>query len=120
LKVKIFLWLVFRRRHWTNDRRARHGLEAKEECYLCDQASKTIDHILCSCPYAREVWFHICRALGRPLPTMAGSLCLVEAGARRVAGPSEERHGLSFRANLLANLEGEECPLLHGSLDIGT
>jgi hypothetical protein len=28
----IFLWLAFRRRHSTADRRARHGLEAKEEC----------------------------------------------------------------------------------------
>jgi hypothetical protein len=36
LKVKIFLWLSFRKRHWTNDRRARHGLEAREEGYLCD------------------------------------------------------------------------------------
>jgi hypothetical protein len=36
LKVKIFLWLSFRKRHWTNDRCARHGLEAREEGYLCD------------------------------------------------------------------------------------
>lgn len=33
LRVKIFLWLVFRRRHWTNNRRTRHGLKAREECY---------------------------------------------------------------------------------------
>jgi hypothetical protein len=46
LMVKIFLWLAFKRRHWTNDRRTRHGLEAREECYLCDQATETIDHIL--------------------------------------------------------------------------
>lgn len=25
LKVKVFLWLAFRRCHWTADRRARHG-----------------------------------------------------------------------------------------------
>jgi hypothetical protein len=74
LKVKIFLWLSFRRLHWTNDRRARHGLEAREECFLCNQAPETIDHILCSCPYAREVWFHVCRALGRPLPPTANSV----------------------------------------------
>jgi hypothetical protein len=28
LEIKIFLWLAFRRRHWTGDRRLRHRLEA--------------------------------------------------------------------------------------------
>jgi hypothetical protein len=46
LRVKIFLWLAFKRMHRTGDRRARHGLEAREMCYLCDQARETIDHIL--------------------------------------------------------------------------
>lgn len=36
LKIKIFLWLAFRRRHWTADRRRRHGLEAHDNCHLCD------------------------------------------------------------------------------------
>lgn len=44
LRIKIFLWLAFKRRHWTWDRRARHGLEARELCYLCDQGQETIDH----------------------------------------------------------------------------
>jgi hypothetical protein len=70
LRVKIFLWLVFRRRHWTNNRRARHGLKAREECYLCDQAVETIAHIPCCCPFSREVWFRICQALGHLLPSM--------------------------------------------------
>jgi hypothetical protein len=85
LKVKIFLWLAFKRRHWTNNQRARHGLEAKEKCYLCDQALETIDDILCSCPYARKVWFNICRTLGRPLPPVAGS-CWPGGGACEEAG----------------------------------
>lgn len=46
LKIKVFLWLAFRRRHWTGDRRLRHGLEAHEECHLCEQGRETIDHIL--------------------------------------------------------------------------
>lgn len=37
LRVKIFLWLALRRHHWTADRRARHGLEARDTCFLCDQ-----------------------------------------------------------------------------------
>lgn len=36
LRVKIFLWLAFKHRHWTGNRRARHGFEAREMFYLCD------------------------------------------------------------------------------------
>ena len=46
MKVKIFLWLAFRRRHWTADRRIRHNQEANEMCLLCDQEPETIDHII--------------------------------------------------------------------------
>ena len=40
LRVKIFLWLALRRRHWTADRRARHCLEARDRFYLCDKPLK--------------------------------------------------------------------------------
>ena len=76
LRIKIFLWLAFRRRHWTGDKRARHGLEAREMCYLCDQGRQTIDHILAECPFTREVWFHILQALQRPLPQPAAATTL--------------------------------------------
>lgn len=36
LRVKIFLWLAIRGRHWTADRRHRHGLDAADHCYLCN------------------------------------------------------------------------------------
>lgn len=68
LRIKIFLWLAFRRRHWTGDRRARHGLQARELCYLSDQGRETIDHILVACPFVRELWFYILHAFGRHLP----------------------------------------------------
>jgi hypothetical protein len=55
LRVKIFLWIAMKRRHWTADRRARHGLDARDRCYLCDQAPETIDHIIAGCPFTREV-----------------------------------------------------------------
>ena len=57
-----------KRRHWTVDRRARRGLEARELCYLCDQGQETIDHIIVVCPLSREVWFHVLRALQQNLP----------------------------------------------------
>lgn len=55
LRVKIFLWLAFRKRHWTNEWRALHSLDVQSECFLCDQAPESIDHILTSCPFTREV-----------------------------------------------------------------
>jgi hypothetical protein len=63
MKVKIFLWLAFRRRHWMADRRIRHGLDAIEACVLCDQEPETIDHILCGCSYSRQVWWEIFSSL---------------------------------------------------------
>lgn len=74
LKVKIFLWLTFRQQHWTNDRRVRHGMEAREECYICDQAFESIDHLLCCCPFTFEVWFNIYCVLGQPLPAVKRSV----------------------------------------------
>jgi hypothetical protein len=64
LKIKIFLWLAFRRRHWTADRRRCHGLEHDEHCYLCDQVEESIDHIVANCPFTTEVWFLVLQALG--------------------------------------------------------
>lgn len=68
LWVKVFLWLAFKKRLWTNDRRARHGLDAQVECFLCDQVRESIDHLLSCCPFTREVWFHVLAALGKQLP----------------------------------------------------
>ena len=73
LKVKIFLWLALWRCHWTGDRRLRHGLEAREMCYLCDQEVETIDHIIASCSYSREVWHRILQVLHRPFPQLAST-----------------------------------------------
>ena len=64
LKVKIFLWLAFRQRHWTADRRARHGLETHTNCPLCDQEPETSDHLFASCTVTLQVWFAIFATLG--------------------------------------------------------
>lgn len=50
--------------HWTADRRRRHGLDAPEHCFLCDQDEETINHIIVVCPFTREVWFFVLEALG--------------------------------------------------------
>ena len=62
---------AFRRQHWTGDRRLRHGLDAREECYLCEQGRETIDHILAQCSVTREIWHHALTALGRQCPQAA-------------------------------------------------
>ena len=71
--MNIFLWLAVKQRHWTGDRRARHGLEARELCYLCDQGQEMIDHIIATCPFSREVWFYVLQALRRPLPVASAT-----------------------------------------------
>ena len=68
LRVKIFVWLAFRRRHWTADRRRRHGLDAREYCWLCDREPESCDHLLFRCPFAREVWQQVLAKVGRQIP----------------------------------------------------
>jgi hypothetical protein len=63
LRIKLFLWLALRKRLWTADRRRRHGLEAQDNCYLCDQEPESIDHIIVQCSYAKQVWWFIRSAL---------------------------------------------------------
>jgi hypothetical protein len=61
-KCHFFAWLVLHARSWTSERAWRHGLHNDTCCALCDQGVETIDHLLISCPYAREVWFKaLCR-----------------------------------------------------------
>lgn len=66
--VKILLWLAFRRRHWTADRRRRHDLEVRDTCFLCEQEQETIDHIIACCPFTRELWHYIVQALKKQAP----------------------------------------------------
>lgn len=40
---------------------------------MCDQEALTIDHLLCVCLVSREIWFHVCQAIGLQLPVTARS-----------------------------------------------
>ena len=55
VKCKFFIWLVLHERCWTAARRKKHGLQDDDTCVLCDQPPETIDHLLISCPFSREV-----------------------------------------------------------------
>jgi hypothetical protein len=74
-------------------RRMRHGLQEFAACALCEQEDETVDHLLASCVYSRELWYRLLRPSGwdqlTPLP---GSLlsswwmdarCLVPKQLRR-------------------------------------
>jgi hypothetical protein len=76
LRVKIFLWLAFRGRHWTADRRHRHGLDARLECYLCDQEPENIDHIITECSFSRQIWWSILMAFGVDSSQVGGGTIL--------------------------------------------
>jgi hypothetical protein len=67
-KCKIFGWLAIRRRLWTSDRRAQHGLQDHlDPCGTCLQEEDNVDHILSQCLYAKMVWFDCLRKLGSQL-----------------------------------------------------
>jgi len=57
-RVKFFTWLALKRRLWTADRRRRHGLDAHDKCWLCDQEPETTDHLLINCSFAKTIWWH--------------------------------------------------------------
>jgi len=63
-KCKFFLWTAAHKRCWTADRLARKGLEHPAACPLCDQAQETIDHLLVSCVFARQLWFNLLLRFG--------------------------------------------------------
>ena len=64
LRCKFFVWLAIKNRVWTADRLAKRGLPHPVACPLCDQAEETIQHILVSCVFARQIWTSMLHNLG--------------------------------------------------------
>jgi hypothetical protein len=58
------MWTVAHKRCWTADRLARKGLRHLPTCPLCDQTDETIDHLLVSSVFSRQVWFAVLNDLG--------------------------------------------------------
>lgn len=67
-KVKFFFWLTLHGRLWTAERRMRRGLQQDAACALYDQLNESVDHLLCSCVYTREVWSRFLSSMGSPAP----------------------------------------------------
>ncbi|KAJ1269194.1 hypothetical protein BS78_07G191800 [Paspalum vaginatum] len=94
LRVKIFLWLAWRMRHWTGDRRRRHGLDARVECFLCDAEEETGDHLFCSCSFTIEAWSTVLTPLGIACPSPVGCDGILDWWDRiRGLWPSDQRRG---------------------------
>jgi hypothetical protein len=110
LKVKIFLWLALKRRHWTADRRHRHGLDAQTICSLCGMEPETNDHLFLSCSYTRQVWAVTSHHIGGQWPNLLGIGTLEVARRKRALVRAEEkRFRHTRRADHLGGLEREKC-----------
>ncbi|WVZ94677.1 hypothetical protein U9M48_040542 [Paspalum notatum var. saurae] len=104
LKCKLFIWLAVKNRCWTADRLAKRGLPHPSACPLCDQAAETIQHILISCVFSREVWTSIFQKLGLlALAPQPGCRSFIRWWGRfRKAVPKELRKGLNSLITLVA------------------
>ncbi|KAM0850196.1 hypothetical protein ACQ4PT_053226 [Festuca glaucescens] len=67
MAYKFHAWLALRRRCWTADRLARHGLPSHALCPLCGTQPETLDHLSLTCPYAVAVWGGVTLVAGIPL-----------------------------------------------------
>ena len=62
LKIKIFLWLVFKKSILTKDVLLNRGWKGSEKCMFCSKV-ETIDHLFFECTLARYAWSVVACAL---------------------------------------------------------
>ena len=62
-KAGNFLWAAIQNRILTAGRFMKMGFEGPSRCLLCKNNSKTDEHILFSCPFARNCWSWLCNNL---------------------------------------------------------
>ncbi|KAJ1276687.1 hypothetical protein BS78_05G233700 [Paspalum vaginatum] len=94
LRVKIFLWLASRQRIWTGDRRRRHGLDARELCWLCNLETETCDHIRFKCQFSMQLWSLVLMRDQVQLPSSDACSGLLDWWKRfRIAWPALMRKG---------------------------
>jgi hypothetical protein len=63
-KCRFFIWLVQHNQCWTSNKLAQRGMDHPEHCPLCDQQDETINHLLASCVFARQVWAGLLQLAG--------------------------------------------------------
>jgi hypothetical protein len=74
LKIKIFLWYLFKGVTFTKDNLAKRNWQGSVKCYLCSSV-ETIQYLLFDCHFARYVWniMHITFGI-QPPTSIANSL----------------------------------------------
>ena len=55
LKIKIFMWFLYRREILTKDNLVKRKWNGCEKCCFCDQ-KETIQHLFISCTFAKMIW----------------------------------------------------------------
>jgi hypothetical protein len=59
LKTRIFLWLVLENKVLMWDNGQKRNWIGLGWCYLCKQASETVDHLFVLCPFSKVVWMEV-------------------------------------------------------------
>jgi hypothetical protein len=95
--------LAINNRCWTADRLDKRGLQHPPTCPLCDQAQETINHILVTCVFSRQVWCLVLQRLGySSFPTQVTAR-FANWWSRTVRGlPTNEKKGLNSLIILVA------------------
>ena len=55
LKIKIFMWFLYRKEILTKDNLIKRRWAGCKKCVFCD-ADETVDHLFVSCDFARKIW----------------------------------------------------------------
>ncbi|WVZ76358.1 hypothetical protein U9M48_024338 [Paspalum notatum var. saurae] len=86
------------------DRLAKRGLPHPNVCPLCDQEQETVQHLLVSCVFTRQVWTLILNALGLPdlVPQPDGRQFSSWWSGAVSRAPKELKKGLNFLIILVA------------------
>ena len=67
LKIKIFMWFLYRRVLLTKDNLAKRNWQGCKTCCFCDK-EESIQHLFISCPFAKILWRIIHMAFNIPSP----------------------------------------------------
>lgn len=59
-KVKIFSWLLVRKKLRTKDKILKYQSHIDASCPFCCSHIETIDHLFCECSFAHDIWRIVC------------------------------------------------------------
>jgi hypothetical protein len=63
-RFKFFIWLASLNRCWAADRLAQRGMVRHDKCLFCNQQEETVQHILLSCVFSRNIWWQVLCKVG--------------------------------------------------------